>query len=225
MNESSAQQQMRGRAERSLRFRANFLRAGFGLLNFIALIVVLASWSSWYASTPGLSDWWHTFQPMLNTSTINEIGKQLATVPGGVPWPLIVMVVTHIVRITIEGALKLVFNYVNFQRFDRLYRRYESAMQREMAGLMIRERVAPSWVDQARQGFDTSSAELQRHWGKFRRWVEMYKEIPDEPEVEKVKAKRTPTEPQTVRLGEDGELVFEYDAEPEKAQTVAGRSN
>jgi len=220
MNESSAQQQMRARAEKSLRFRANFLRAGFGLLNFIALIVVIVSWSSWYASTPDLNAWWHEFQPMLNTATINELGKQLTTFPGGVPWPLIVMVVVHLVRLTIEGALKLVFNYVNFQRFDRMYRRYESAMRREMAGLMIRDQIAPSWRDQARKGFDTSSVEIQRRLGKLRRWVEMYKEIPDEPEVEKVKAKRTPTEPNSVRLGEDGELVFEYDDEREKAQTA-----
>jgi hypothetical protein len=221
VSNSPSEKRIRERAERKLRFRSKLLGAGLGLIDLLILFVTIGAWVSWYAAAPGLAAWWHEFSSSLGTASFSTLADRLATFPGGVPWPLALTIELRVIFLIGRAIARAVFNYVNFQRTDRVHRRYEWAMQREINGLMIRERLMPGWLDSTRDQWDWSSSEIRRRLDKIRRWIQMYDQVPDTPEVEKAKVKHMPTGQQTVRLGEDGELIYDYEEEPEKAQAAS----
>jgi len=224
VNDSLNEKRIRDRAVRNLRFRSKLLGAGLSLLDLFILFITILSWLSWYATTPGLSAWWQQFAAMLSTASLSALVAQVANLPGGVPWPLLVMVGLRVLFAIVKGALQLVFNYVNFKRVDRVHRAYERALQREMNGLMVRERLTPGWIDASRDRWDVSASELRRRFAKLQRWIQMYDQVPDDaPAVEKKKSKRVPADQQTVRLGEDGELVYDFEEEPQKIRANTAR--
>lgn len=216
MDDPQIEKRIRDRADRKLRFRSKMLGASLSFLDLIFQLITIVSWILWYVTTPGLSAWWQAFSTNLNTVSFSTLADRLATFPGGMPWPLFVVVGSRVVFLMVRAIFQLVFNYINFKRVDRVHRTYERALQREMTGVMMRERLTPGWLDSTRDQFDWSSSEMRRRLNKFQRWIQMYDQVPDAPTVEKAKAKRTSTAEQSVRLGEDGELIYDFEDEPEK---------
>ncbi len=223
MTDRPIPEEIRRRAERRLRFRAKFLKGIFGFMDLIVLLMVLFSWLTWYNTTPGIGPWLNDFFAMFGQQSAGHILDQLLTIPYGFPWPVLVMIFARIPFDIVKALLKVALNYVNFTKVDSVQRRYDRAMRRETNGIMVREGLAPNWLDQLLELLyaSTSSADstARRKLDKFRRWVQMYNQIPEEEPYEKakVKAKRD----QTVRLSDDGELVF--DDEPDLVERASNQ--
>jgi hypothetical protein len=100
---------------------------------------------------------------------------------------------------------------------------YDRAMRREMRGQEFREGFINPLLDMFgdyNEVAGTVSREVQRRADKVRRWIQMYNDVPDSYDDEPLeKTKRIPKRDQTVRLSDDGELVFE----DEPQHKTAGR--
>lgn len=210
MPDTSIPSDIREKAERNLRIRSTGVSIFSGCLSGFFWLTVVGAFTSWFFLTPGLRDWFTTFIAYLGTLG-QPILDQLATIPGGFPAPLILMFVLSIIFSIFTGIATTVSGFINFKKYDESDKIIDKEAKRLMRNAEEETSTFEKFLDEIQGSISDLDVKAQREFKKFRTWIRMYKDIPDEPEKSKNKVKRD-EESQTVRLTDDGELVYDDDS-------------
>lgn len=195
------------KAERKLRTRSAGVSIFSGCLSAIFTMITIIAFANWFFSTPQLREWLTNFGNSLGT-LVQPILDRLAEIPGGFPTPLILMFVLSVIFSIVTGIAKASAGYINFKKYDESKKNVEKEARRMIRNEESGWNAFQRFLDEIQVHVSGMDDKAQRQFKKFRTWVDMWKEIPDEPEKAKRKVKRD-EKPQTVRLSDDGELIYE----------------
>jgi hypothetical protein len=213
------------KAEQKLLRRSKGASNFSGCLSFILSLAGVAIFINWVSSNPQVGEWFSGMWAYLGT-VVQPILDRLGQIPGGIPTPLVVVFILSVALSVLTGITKASSSYLDFKKYNRNKKAIEKEARRMIRSEGTGWDKLQTFLDEIQDAMSGMDDKAQRQFQKFRTWIDMWKEIPDEPAKAKRKAKRDDTaqsaapQTQTVRLSDDGELIYDEETPAQASRSL-----